>query len=135
MTPPDKSLPEVLYKETSRSSRGSFSSIVSESTRERYTGQSNAPPAAQTILPTALSTHMFVPNNVHQQRLAMAAAADSRPGSAEARPSSMHEFRRRSTRRESMDIPSKNKNNTFIKTRMEISEEEKMVRAYSRRNL
>lgn len=94
-------------------------------------GQSNAPPAAQTILPTALSTHMFLPNNVHQQRLAMAAAAGSQGSGG----SSPHDIRRRATRRESMDIPSKNRNSTFIKTRMEISEEEKMSRAYSRRNL
>lgn len=94
-------------------------------------GQSNAPPAAQTILPTALSTHMFLPNNIHQQRLAMAAAASSQ----DSRGSPVHELQRRATRRESMDIPSKNRNNTFIKTRMEISEEEKMSRAYSQRNL
>ncbi|QLL31415.1 hypothetical protein HG536_0B02780 [Torulaspora globosa] len=130
VTPPDKRLPEALYEEAKRSSRGSFSSIVSEQTRERYTGESNAPPAAQTILPTALSTHMFLPNNVHQQRLAMAAAAGTH-----SRPSSAYGPTRKTTRRESIDIPSKNKNNSFIKTRMEISKEEDLVRAYSRRNL
>ncbi|QLQ78929.1 hypothetical protein HG537_0B02760 [Torulaspora globosa] len=129
VTPPDKRLPEAFYHETTRSNRGSFSSIVSEQTRERYTGESNAPPAAQTILPTALSTHMFLPNNVHQQRLAMAAAAGSQP-----RFSSAYGPTRKTTRRESIDIP-KNKNNSFIKTRMEISKEEDLVRAYSRRNL
>lgn len=128
VTPPSDKLPEAFYRDNRRSSRGSFSSIVSEQTRERYTGESNAPPAAQTILPTALSTHMFLPNNVHQQRLAMAAAAgtSSRP---------TYGSRRKPTRRESIDIPSKNKNNSFIKTRMEISKEEDLVRAYSRRNL
>lgn len=130
VTPPDKRLPEALHRNARGSSRGSFSSIVSEQTRERYTGESNAPPAAQTILPTALSTHMFLPNNIHQQRLAMAAAA-----STDSRRSPAYEPRRKTTRRESIDIPSKNKNNSFIKTRMEISKEEDFVRAYSRRNL
>lgn len=129
VTPPDKRLPEALYNQATRSSRGSFSSIVSEQTRERYTGESNAPPAAQTILPTALSTHMFLPNNVHQQRLAMAAAAGTH-----STPSSAYGPTRKTSRRESIDIP-KNKNNSFIKTRMEISKEEDLVRAYSRRNL
>ncbi|SCW02024.1 LAFE_0E12464g1_1 [Lachancea fermentati] len=100
-----------------RSKRGSFSSIISESTRQRYSHVSNAPPTAQTILPTALSTHMFVPNNVHQQRMARSNAGRSDS----------------SLRRESMDIPSKNRNNSFLKTRMEISEEENFARAISRR--
>ena len=96
---------------------GSFSSIISDSTLQRYAHQSNAPPTAQTILPTALSTHMFLPNNVHQQRAAR--SISSRPGS--------------SRRRESMDIPSKNRNNSFLKTRMELSEEEEFVRSTSGR--
>lgn len=79
--------------------------------------ESNAPLTAQTILPTALSTHMFLPNNIHQQRMAMATGMNQR-----------HRF----PRRESMDIPSKNRNTGFLKTRMEISEEEKMVRTISR---
>lgn len=106
------------------------SKSTSSAASKQSPGQSNAPPAAQTILPTALSTHMFLPNNVHQQRLAMAAAA----GSQDSRLSPALELQRRATRRESMDIPSKNRNNTFIKTRMEISEEEMMSRAYTRRN-
>ncbi|CAI4050074.1 Mks1p SKDI_14G2470 [Saccharomyces kudriavzevii IFO 1802] len=79
--------------------------------------ESNAPPTAQTILPTALSTHMFLPNDIHQQRMAIATGVNMR-----------HRF----LRRESMDIPSKNRNTGFLKTRMEISEEEKMVRTISR---
>ncbi|EJS41944.1 mks1p [Saccharomyces arboricola H-6] len=79
--------------------------------------ESNAPLTAQTILPTALSTHMFLPNNIHQQRMAIATGTN---------------MRHRYNRRESMDIPSKNRNTGFLKTRMEISEEEKMVRTISR---
>lgn len=79
--------------------------------------ESNAPLTAQTILPTALSTHMFLPNNIHQQRMAIATGSNTR-----------HRF----SRRQSMDIPSKNRNTGFLKTRMEISEEEKMVRTISR---
>lgn len=79
--------------------------------------ESNAPLTAQTILPTALSTHMFLPNNIHQQRMAIATGGSTR---------------HRLLRRESMDIPSKNRNTGFLKTRMEISEEEKMVRTISR---
>lgn len=103
--------------------RGSFSSIVSDTTGRRYYHESNAPPAAQTILPTALSTHMFLPNNVHQQRMAMRGENYSR-----IKP----EHSTTALRRESMDIPSKNRNNSFLKTRMEISEEESFVRAFSR---
>lgn len=134
VTPPQRNaFSGTLHKHTSISSRGSFSSIVSESTRERFNRESNAPPAAQTILPTALSTHMFLPNNIHQQRMAAAAAAGS--GSEASSHSPIQELRKKPSRRESMDIPSKNRKNTFLKTRMEISEEEKQVRAYPRRNL
>ncbi|KAH3901330.1 Mks1p SCDLUD_002821 [Saccharomycodes ludwigii] len=49
--------------------RGSFGSMVSEATRKRYAHSSNAPPTAQTLLPTALTTHMFYPNNIRQQRI------------------------------------------------------------------
>lgn len=136
VTPPQRNMGAfsgVLTNQTSISSRGSFSSIVSESTRERFNRESNAPPAAQTILPTALSTHMFLPNNIHQQRMAAAAAADI--GTEAAIHSPINELRKKPSRRESMDIPIRNRKNTFLKTRMEISEEEKMVRAYPRRNL
>lgn len=112
-------VPPALYRESSRASRSSFSSIVSEATRERYLHESNAPPAAQTILPRALSTHMFPPNNVHQQRLAAQENKNPPP----------------QARRVSMDIPGKKKNG-MLKTRMEISEEEKferLVKSYSRR--
>ncbi|SCU84753.1 LAMI_0C08746g1_1 [Lachancea mirantina] len=115
---PTKSSSASLFS-ARRSLRGSFSSLLSDGTRERYTHESNAPLTAQTILPTALSTHMFVPNNVHQQRLA-------RSGS---------EKLKGNLRRESMDIPSKNRNNSFLKTRMEISEEESFTRNLPRRNL
>lgn len=97
-----------------RSSRESFSSIVPESIRQRFFTESNAPPSAQTILPTALSTHMFLPNNIHQQRIAAAEGL------------SMTKMKRR----ESIDIPSKNRNITHIKTRMEISEEEKLSKDF-----
>lgn len=60
---------------------------------------------------------MFLPNNIHQQRMAIATGSNTR-----------HRF----SRRQSMDIPSKNRNTGFLKTRMEISEEEKMVRTISR---
>ncbi|SCU88314.1 LADA_0E09450g1_1 [Lachancea dasiensis] len=93
--------------------RNSFSSIISDSTRQRYTFQSNAPPTAQTILPTALSTHMFLPNNVHQQRIAKSESLRSEPVK----------------RRESMDIPSKKTSSrSLLKTRHEISEEEYFAR-------
>ncbi|CEP62123.1 Mks1p LALA0_S04e08350g [Lachancea lanzarotensis] len=103
--------------------RGSFSSIISDSTRQRYKHESNAPPTAQTILPTALSTHMFLPNNVHQQRLAKSSLSSS-PSSAKPVP-----FKRR----ESMDIPSKRSTNSFLKTRVELSEEQYLSRALSDR--
>lgn len=104
---------------------GSFSSIVSDTTRERYYHESNAPPAAQTILPTALSTHMFLPNNVHQQRMALRGESLQSDFDTEI-------AKKVASRRESMDIPSKNRNNFFLKTRMEISEEESFARAYGR---
>ncbi|CDO94543.1 unnamed protein product [Kluyveromyces dobzhanskii CBS 2104] len=103
---------------------GSFSSIVSESTKERYYHESNAPPAAQTILPTALSTHMFLPNNVHQQRMALRGGDTPLEFNVEAA--------KAASRRQSMDIPSKNRSNFFLKTRMEISEEESFARTYAR---
>lgn len=144
VTPPQRSisnsggLPIGFQRSATNSNRGSFSSIASESTRERYIGESNAPPAAQTILPTALSTHMFLPNNIHQQRMAAIAASGSLTmvsPRADAQPSVIHEFKKKQARRESMDIPSKNKNKTSLKTRVEISEEEKFSRVYTRRNL
>ncbi|SCU86489.1 LAME_0D06348g1_1 [Lachancea meyersii CBS 8951] len=103
--------------------RGSFSSIISDSTRQRYKHESNAPPTAQTILPTALSTHMFLPNNVHQQRMAKSSLSSS---SASSKPGPLK-------RRESMDIPSKNSTNSFLKTRMELSEEQYFARAHNGR--
>ncbi|CUS23609.1 LAQU0S11e00144g1_1 [Lachancea quebecensis] len=109
---PEQTAPSAIPPRYPRS-RGSFSSIISDSTLQRYSHQSNAPPTAQTILPTALSTHMFLPNNVHQQRMARSFLSRSALGE----------------RRESMDIPSKNRNNSFLKTRMEISEEEEFSRA------
>lgn len=109
---PEPSAPSAIPPRYPRS-RGSFSSIISDSTLQRYAHQSNAPPTAQTILPTALSTHMFLPNNVHQQRMARSVLSRSAL----------------SERRESIDIPSKNRNNSFLKTRMEISEEEEFARA------
>ncbi|CCD25562.1 Mks1p NDAI_0F02440 [Naumovozyma dairenensis CBS 421] len=130
----------------------SFSSIVSEATGERYLHESNAPPTAQTILPTALATHMFLPNNIHQQRMA-ANIGGSRLTAARLR--KQEEMTQReernaagggrgraggsisgsnvNSRRESMDIPSKSRNAGFLKTRMEISEEEKIVKDYNRR--
>lgn len=106
------------FYSTQPSKRGSFSSIASEFTRERYIHESNAPPSAQTLLPTALSTHMFLPNNIYQQRMAASGVSSSRRG----------------LRRESIDIPTRTRSNTYIKTRMEITEEEKLSQAYSRRN-
>ncbi|CCH45179.1 hypothetical protein BN7_4760 [Wickerhamomyces ciferrii] len=47
--------------------KNSFSSIASDRTRTKYRHESNAPPTASTLLPTALSTHMFLPN-AHQKR-------------------------------------------------------------------
>lgn len=47
--------------------KNSFSSIASDRTRTRFKHESNAPPTASTLLPTALSTHMFLPN-AHQRR-------------------------------------------------------------------
>lgn len=125
-----KAVPTALYRQGS-TSRGSFSSIVSESTKERYLHESNAPPAAQTILPRALSTHMFLPNNVHQQRLAVAMGdSDISESASQSPPPSIP--LRRVERRTSMDIP--DKKNGLLKTRMEISEEERLSRA-SRRKL
>lgn len=46
--------------------KNSFSSIASDRARQKFRQESNAPPTASTLLPTALSTHMFVPN-VHQR--------------------------------------------------------------------
>ncbi|SCU94195.1 LAFA_0F20428g1_1 [Lachancea sp. 'fantastica'] len=103
--------------------RGSFSSIISDSTRQRYKHESNAPPTAQTILPTALSTHMFLPNNVHQQRLAKSSLSSSSPSSKSVP----------LKRRESMDIPSKKSTNSFLKTRVELSEEQYLSRALNGR--
>jgi len=48
--------------------KNSFSSIASDRTKTRYKHESNAPPTASTLLPTALSTHMFLPN-AHQRRM------------------------------------------------------------------
>ncbi|CCF60149.1 hypothetical protein KAFR_0J00810 [Kazachstania africana CBS 2517] len=94
VTPPH----QLQAKEVIKRTTGSFSSIVSENTRDRYAYESNAPLTAKTILPTALSTHMFIPNSVHQMRMDAA-----------------------TRRRGSIDIPNKNRNG--IKTRMELSEE------------
>ncbi|KAL3230102.1 Negative regulator of RAS-cAMP pathway [Nakaseomyces bracarensis] len=107
-----------MQSNTSR--RGSSSSIVSSNTSARYLHESNAPLTAQTLLPTALATHMFLPNSVQQQRKAVAAAVAQREG-------------RRLTRRESMDIPIKNVKNSALKTRMEISEEERYQRSHNTR--
>ncbi|CCE63629.1 hypothetical protein TPHA_0F01450 [Tetrapisispora phaffii CBS 4417] len=106
---------------SSTRTRSSFSSIVSEFTSERYIHQSNAPPSAHTILPTALSTHMFLPNNIHQQRLAASSMNKSRS------------FFEQGSRRESIDIPSKSRNSVSIKTRVEIKEEEPFARDLNRR--
>lgn len=88
-----------------------------------YSHQSNAPLTAQTLLPTALSTHMFLPNNIHQQRM--------NKGLSEYNNGNIMLV---TNRRGSIDIPSKNRNNSFLKTRMEISKEEKCTKVYSRRN-
>ncbi|KAL6948670.1 hypothetical protein ACO0QE_001143 [Hanseniaspora vineae] len=56
---------QVLFR------RGSFGSMVSEATRKRYVHPSNAPPTAQTLLPIAFQTHMFVPNDISLQRQEM----------------------------------------------------------------
>ncbi|AGO14221.1 AaceriAER429Wp [[Ashbya] aceris (nom. inval.)] len=101
------------------SRRASISSIVSDSTRERYLCESNAPLTAHTILPTALSTHMFPPNNVHQQRLARGAV----PVNQQAVPS----------RKTSIEIPCKTWNKGLLKTRMELSEEENFGRGFTKR--
>lgn len=47
--------------------KNSFSSIASDRTRTRFKHESNAPATASTLLPTALSTHMFLPN-AHQRK-------------------------------------------------------------------
>ncbi|KAH7598575.1 Fungal protein of unknown function (DUF1752) [Nakaseomyces glabratus] len=121
---PSQYIRETLTRSTSNmrstSRRGSSSSIVSEATGARYLYESNAPPTAHTLLPTALSTHMFVPNNIQQQRMAVKADVNQREG-------------RRLTRRESMDIPIKNVKNSVLKTRMEISEEERYQRSQMQR--
>ncbi|KAG0658474.1 hypothetical protein C6P45_002177 [Maudiozyma exigua] len=133
----------------------SFNNGISLPKKDRYLHESNAPLTAQMILPTALSTHMFLPNNIHQQRLA------SKKAAASANITSTTTLRRERTpseeshsinsnaivessdsggrnqkigrRRVSMDIPSKNRNSGFLKTRMEISEEEKTVMNRARR--
>lgn len=135
----------------------SFSNSMSLPRKDKYLHESNAPLTAQMILPTALSTHMFLPNNIHQQRMAAKKAATS----ANITSSSTSALRRERTpsegshstnsnaivessdsggrnqkigrRRVSMDIPSKNRNSGFLKTRMEISEEEKSVMNRARR--
>lgn len=122
---PSQFIRETLTRSTSTmrsnsSRRGSSSSIVSSTTSARYQHESNAPLTAQTLLPTALATHMFLPNSVQQQRKAVAAAVAQREG-------------RRLTRRESMDIPIKNVKNSVLKTRMEISEEERYQRSQQSR--
>lgn len=135
-----KSQPSNSTTNTQVHSRtSSFGSIVSSSLKGRYLHESNAPLTAQTILPTALSTHMFLPN-IHQQRIAAAAAASiseavalTTSTSSQTDPSINNGLRPRvSSRRTSMDIPSKNRNSGFLKTRMEISEEEKGGRGRSR---
>ena len=109
--------------------------------RGRVQHESNAPLTAQTILPTALSTHMFLPNNVHQQRMAAAAAAattTTTTTSTTAAPTAASPPAplkpKLGGRRLSMDIPSKNRNSGFLKTRKEISVEEKTVRSRAKKS-
>ncbi|CDR40164.1 CYFA0S04e04962g1_1 [Cyberlindnera fabianii] len=62
--------------------KNSFSSIASDRTRVRFKHESRAPPTASTLLPTALSTHMFLPN-AHQRaksRLASVVESDASSG-------------------------------------------------------
>ncbi|CCK73053.1 Mks1p KNAG_0M02000 [Huiozyma naganishii CBS 8797] len=94
---------------------------------------SNAPLTAQTILPTALSTHMFLPNDVHHRRMAARAAAQdvAETSSTNAQPLQLP---RKLSRRQSMDIPIKSRSQLLIKTRMEISEEEKYKNRRAHRN-
>jgi hypothetical protein len=62
--------------------KNSFSSIASDRTRVRLKHESNAPPTASTLLPTALSTHMFLPN-AHQRAKSRLAAVVESEGSEE----------------------------------------------------
>ena len=104
--------------------------------RDRPHHESNAPLTAQTILPTALSTHMFLPNSVHQQRMAAAAASTTGTTTTTTTTSSStaQPMPKLGGRRLSMDIPSKNRNSGFLKTRMEISVEEKGIRARGKKS-
>lgn len=92
--------------------------------------QSNAPLTAQTILPTALSTHMFLPNSVIQQRRASRNGNIADETQQKTRSSQLKDQIGQTpiTRRESIDIPIKNRGHLFLKTRMKISEEEKYIR-------
>ncbi|KAK5780445.1 Mks1p PWA37_002584 [Arxiozyma heterogenica] len=92
--------------------------------------QSNAPLTAQTILPTALSTHMFLPNSVIQQRRASRNGNIADETQQKTRSGQFKDQIGQTpiTRRESIDIPIKNRGHLFLKTRMEISEEEKYIR-------
>ncbi|AMD19670.1 HCL481Wp [Eremothecium sinecaudum] len=110
-------LPAQTIRRISR--RGSFSSIASESTRERYNHESNAPPTAQTILPTALSTHMFPPNTVRHKRMNSIQCTSIHGG-----------LSNECFRKECVEIPCKNRNNGLLKTRMELSAEEIFNKEY-----
>lgn len=57
--------------------KNSFSSIASDRTRLKFKHESNAPPTASTILPTALSTHMFLPNAHQKAKSKLAAVIES----------------------------------------------------------
>lgn len=114
-------------EETTRGRRNEKDKSAGELRDSPHDKQSNAPLTAQTILPTALSTHMFLPNSIVQQRR----ASRNGGGLPEAsRPTAMQRQQAHPAmaRRESIDIPTKNRSQLFLKTRMEISEEEKYAR-------
>ncbi|CEP20631.1 unnamed protein product [Cyberlindnera jadinii] len=57
--------------------KNSFSSIASDRSRMKFKHESNAPPTASTLLPTALSTHMFLPNAHQRAKSRLTAVAES----------------------------------------------------------
>ncbi|KAH3681893.1 hypothetical protein WICPIJ_007140 [Wickerhamomyces pijperi] len=61
----------------SKQRKNSFSSIVSDRTRTKYAHESRAPPTASTLLPTALATHMFLPNAHQKARSRLAAVVEA----------------------------------------------------------
>lgn len=115
---------EIERGRTNKKGKGNFSHTdLPQDTR------SNAPLTAQTILPTALSTHMFLPNSIVQQKKSSGNGGGVLPQN-HIRPTPIQ--RRQAepavARRDSIDIPTKNRSQLLLKTRMEISEEEKRAR-------